>query len=166
MGKVPRPAKSEYGQALTEKQKARFTYGMTEKQFRSYVVKALKTPSPTQKLFSQLESRLDNILFRSGLSKTRQAARQAASHGHVLVNGRRVTVPSILLKAGDKVSLRAGSANSPLFAEVGEKMKSQAMPAWLQVDPDNREVTVIGEPVYERGGQVFDLGVVIEFYNR
>ncbi|MEK7148103.1 MAG: 30S ribosomal protein S4 [Patescibacteria group bacterium] len=165
-GKVPRPAKSEYGQALTEKQKTRFTYGMTEKQFRSYVDKALKTSSPTQKLFSQLESRLDNVFFRSGLSKTRLAARQAASHGHVLVNGRRVTVPSILLKMGDKVSLRAGSANSPLFAEVGEKMKSQTMPVWLQVDGDNREVSVTGEPVYERGGQVFDLGVVIEFYNR
>jgi small subunit ribosomal protein S4 len=165
-GKVPQRPKSEFGLALHEKQKARYTYGLSEKQFRSYVDKALKSANPALKLFTLLESRLDNVLFRAGLAKTRAAARQIASHGHALVNGRRVTVPSILLKKGDKVGVRAGSATSPLFAEAGERMKSQTAPAWLSVDPEAKEATVAGEPAYERGEQVFDLGVVIEFYNR
>ena len=160
-----RPA-SEYGKALIEKQKARFTYGLGEKQFRSYVNKSLTAANPTQKLFSILESRLDNVLFRSGISKTRAQARQAASHGHVLVNGRRVTVPSIQLSTGDAVTLRVGSAQSALFADSAERMKSQTAPAWLEVDPESREAKVLGEPVYAAGEQVFDLAVVLEFYNR
>lgn len=164
-GKFVRP-KSEFGKALTEKQKARLTYGLGERQFRSYVDKSLHSALPSQKLFSLLEGRLDNVLFRSGITKTRAQARQAASHGHTLVNGKRVTVPSILLSKGDVVSLRAGSLNSPLFAEVAERMKAQAVPAWLTVDPEKREVTVMGEPVYTKAEHVFDLGVTIEFYNR
>ncbi len=165
-GTLPQRAKSEYGQALTEKQKARFTYGLSEKQFRSYVDKALKTANPSLKLFQILESRLDNVLFRSGLAKTRSAARQVASHGHALVNDRRVDVPSLLLKKGDKVSLRWASAESPLFADATERMKSLSAQAWLEVDAEKREAVVTGEPAYDRGAQVFDLGVVIEFYNR
>ncbi len=165
-GTVPPRAKSEYGQALTEKQKARYTYGLSEKQFRSYVDKALKSTNPTGKLFTSLESRLDNVLFRSGLAKTRSSARQIASHGHTLVNGRRVDVPSVLLRNGDKVSLRDASAGSALFAETAERMKAMNVPAWLKVNAETREVSVVGEPVYERGAHVFDLGVVIEFYNR
>ena len=165
-GTVPPRAKSEYGQALTEKQKARYTYGLSEKQFRSYVDKALKSTNPTGKLFTSLESRLDNVLFRSGLAKTRSSARQIASHGHTLVNGRRVDVPSVLLRNGDKVSVRDASAGSALFAETAERMKAMNVPAWLKVNAETREVSVVGEPVYERGAHVFDLGVVIEFYNR
>ncbi len=158
--------KSEYGQALNEKQKARFTYGILEKQFRSYVNKALKSADPAAKLFALLETRLDNTLFRSGLVKTRAQGRQASGHGHTMVNGRRVNVPSIQLSQGDAISLRPGSSQSPLFAESAERMKTQAAPAWLEVNPDQREVKVVGEPVYNRAEHVFDLGVVIEFYNR
>lgn len=165
-GTIPDRPRTEFGQALAEKQKARYTYGLNERQFRGYVDKALASDNITGKLFALLESRLDNTLFRSGLAKTRSSARQMASHGHVLINGRRVTVPSILLKKGDKVSVREGSKNSPLFAEVGDRMKSQQAPAWLSVEPDLREAEVIGEATYDKGGQVFDLGVVIEFYNR
>jgi small subunit ribosomal protein S4 len=165
-GKIlPRP-KSEFGQALQEKQKARYTYGLSERQFRSYVDQALAAPNPAQKLFFLLETRLDNTLFRSGLAKTRSQARQAASHGHAMVNGRRVDVPSIHLRIGDMVSVREGSAQSPLFAEVSERMKTISVPAWLEVNPEARTVKVVGEPVYEANQNVFDLGVVIEFYNR
>lgn len=160
-----RPA-SEFGLELIEKQKARFTYGMSERQFGNYVGKALGTKDPVQKLFSMLETRLDNTLFRAGLAKTRAQGRQAASHGHTLVNGKRVTIPSILLKKGDKVSIRQGSASSPLFAEVEERMKTTAVPVWLKVDPALREAVVEGEPVYAPQEHVFDLGTVIEFYNR
>lgn len=165
-GMVRSRPKSEFGIQLLEKQKARFSYGLSEKQFRTYVDKALKTDQPVQKLFALLETRLDNVLYRGGFAKTRAQARQAASHGHTLVNGRRVTVPSIGLKAGDTVSIREGSAGSALFADVAERIRTIAIPAWLKADPEKRSVEVVGEPVYEAGGQVFDLGVVIEFYNR
>lgn len=165
-GKVPMRPKSEFGQALIEKQKARFTYGLSERQFRSYVEKALKAANPTHKLFQLLEIRLDNVLFRSGLAKTRSAARQLASHGHATVNGRRVDVPSLQVKVGDVVAIRKGSEQSPVFAEVSERMKALSMPAWLEVSPDARTVKVTGEPVLEGVQNVFDLGVVIEFYNR
>ncbi len=158
--------KSEFGLQLLEKQKARFSYGLTEKQFRTYVDKSLRSASPVAKLFSQLESRLDNVLYRAGFTKTRAQARQAASHGHILLNGRRVTIPSILLKAGDSVSIREGSAGSALFADTAERMKTQTIPAWIKADPEKREAMVEGEAAYVPGEQVFDLGVVIEFYNR
>lgn len=158
--------KSEFGLQLLEKQKARFSYGLTEKQFRTYVNKSLRAATPVSKLFSQLESRLDNVLYRAGFTKTRAQARQAASHGHILVNGRRVTIPSIILKAGDSVSIREGSSASALFADTAERMKTQTVPAWLKADPEKRTAVVESEPVYVPGEQVFDLGVVIEFYNR
>lgn len=158
--------KSELGKELIEKQKTRFTYGLSEKQFRTYVEKALHAPDPVQKLFFILESRLDNVLFRGGLAKTRAQARQAAGHGHTTLNGERVTVPSILLSKGDKVGIREASSGSPLFGEVEERMKTLAMPLWLKVTPETKSVVVEGEPVYVPQEHVFDLGAVIEFYNR
>ncbi len=165
-GKGRGKPKSEFGRELIEKQKVRFSYGISEKQFKNYVNKALLSIKPVQKLFTILESRLDNVLFRAGLSKTRAQARQAASHGHILVNNKRVTVPSILLSEGDIVSLRAASASSPLFGEATERMKAISAPAWLKTDPAKRQVTVEGQPVYEEQGHLFNLGVVVEFYNR
>lgn len=159
-------ARSEFGTQLIEKQKARLSYGLTERQFRIYVDKSLTAPDPTQKLFSLLEKRLDNALYRAGFTRTRAQARQAAGHGHTLVNGRRVDIPSIALKAGDVVGLRPRSAESPLFASVAERMNEQTIPAWLEVDPKTREMKVVGEPVYDASNQVFDLRSVIEFYNR
>ena len=161
-----RKPRSEFGRELIEKQKARFTYGVGEKQFRNYVTKALRSPDPIQKLFGNLESRLDNVVYRAGLAKTRAQARQTANHGHIMINNARVTIPSLLLSKGDVVSLRASSATSPLFGEVGERMKTMAIPAWLKVDPASRSVTVLGQPVYVEKENLFDLVVVIEFYNR
>jgi small subunit ribosomal protein S4 len=165
-GKGSSRPKSEFGQALIEKQKARLTYGLSERQFRGYVDKAIASANPTQKLFSQLETRLDNVLFRSGLAKTRSQARQAATHGHATVSGRRVDVPSVHLKTGDVVSLREASAQSPLFAEVTERMKTLAVPAWLEVNPEAKTAKVVGEPVLEAVQNVFDLRVVLEYYNK
>lgn len=158
--------KSEYGLALIEKQKARYTYGLGEKQFRNYVDKTLHSPDPMQALFSLLESRLDNVLFRAGFAKTRPQARQEASHGHILVNGTRVTVPSILLSKGDTISIRAGSQDGPLFAEIEERLKSVAVPAWLKVDSKKMNVVVEGQPIYLPQENLFDLRIVIEFYSR
>lgn len=161
-----RKQKSEYGQALNEKQKARFTYGVSERQFKGYVGEAAKSAAPAQALFALLERRLDNVLFRAGLAKTRSAGRQMASHGHATVNGRRVTVPSLKVKAGDVIGIREGSQGSALFAETAERMKAQTAPSWLEADAEKREAKVVGEPTYAKDENVFDLGVVIEFYNR
>lgn len=158
--------KSEFGRELIEKQKVRFSYGLSEKQFGNYVKKTLRSQNAVQKLFTMLESRLDNVLFRAGLSRTRAQARQAASHGHILINGKRVTVPSILLSPGNTIGLRAGSTQSPLFNEAAERMKTLTAPAWLEINPVKRQATVTGRPVYVPQEHLFDLAVVIEFYNR
>ncbi len=165
-GKSYSRPKSEFGTSLIEKQKARLTYGLSERQFRSYVEKALKTANPSATLFKLLETRLDNVIYRAGLAKSRSAGRQIATHGHTTVGGHRVDVPSIHLGEGDTVSLRKGSAGSPLFADSVERMKAITPPAWLLVEPELRTVKVVGEPVYEANQNVFDLGVVIGFYNR
>jgi len=158
--------KSEFAIQLLEKQKARFSYGISEKQFRNYVMKALKSDDPVQKLFTLLENRLDNVLYRAGFSKTRAQGRQAASHGHALVNGRKATIPSMSLKGGDKVSIRAGVADSPIYMEAEERMKEAITPAWLAVDSVKKEAEIKSLPVYAPSENVFDLGAVIEFYNR
>lgn len=165
-GSVPQRPKSEFGRQLLEKQKARFSYGIVEKQFAKYVKNALTSTDPTQKLYRSLELRLDNILYRAGLAKTRLQARQMASHGHVTVNGRRVTIPSMQLREGDVVGVCAGSAQSALFADASERMKSQSAPTWLSINADKREASVSGQPVYDPAQSVFDLGVVLEFYSR
>lgn len=164
-GMMPTRPKSEFGKQLIEKQKARFSYGLMERQFAKYVKAALNAPVPTQKLYEQLELRLDNVIYRAGLAKTRLQARQIAAHGHSLVNGRRVTIPSIQLREGDVVSLREGSKASRLWEGAAERMKALAAPAWLAVDGETLSAKVIGKPVYEDKA-VFDLGQVIEFYSR
>lgn len=161
-----RRPKSEFGRELVEKQKARFGYGIGERQFKNYVNKALLSSDPVQKLFLFLECRLDNVLYRAGFAKTRAQARQIASHGHTLVNGKRVTVPSIALDVDDKVGIRAGSTLSPLFGEIADRQKTITVPAWLKIDPEIKEAVLVGQPVYVSGEQVFDLRDVIEFYNR
>ncbi|MBX4189444.1 30S ribosomal protein S4 [Candidatus Parcubacteria bacterium] len=165
-GTIPQRPKSEFGKQLLEKQKTRLTYGLLERQFAKYVKAALNSPEPAQKLFRTLELRLDNVLYRGGLAKTRLQARQMASHGHTTVNGRRVTIPSIILKEGDVVGVREGSRSSALFAEAEEKMRAAAVPAWLTVTAERREALVTGVPVYAPVEHVFDLGVVLEFYSR
>lgn len=165
-GEMPTRPKSEFGKQLIEKQKARFSYGVSERQFAKYVKKALSSSEPTQKLFQGLEQRLDNVIYRAGLAKTRLQARQMASHGHSTVNGRRVTVPSIELKEGDVVGVRAGSKASALFAEAEGRIASGSLPAWLAVDASKLEAKVIGQPIYNKTESVFDLSAVIEFYSR
>lgn len=158
--------KSEFGKQLLEKQKARFSYGISEKQFSKYAKGALNAPEPMQKLFRSIELRLDNVLFRAGFAKTRAAGRQIAAHGHATVNGRRVTIPSIELKVGDTVAIRGGSATSPLFGEVEERMNTQTVAPWITVDSKKKEAKIVGLPVYQNSEHVFDLSAVLEFYSR
>lgn len=165
-GTMPTRPKSEFGKQLLEKQKARFTYGLSEKQFSRYTKEAIDEKDPAQALFRTLELRLDNALYRAGFAKTRLQARQIASHGHATVNGRRVTIPSIMLKEGDVIGIREGSSGSALFADVAEKQRTNASPAWLLVNPDKREAKVTGSPVYVASEAQFNLADVLEFYSR
>jgi small subunit ribosomal protein S4 len=165
-GTMPTRPKSQFGQQLLEKQKARFTYGIMEKQFSKYAKKALMEKDPVQSLFRQVETRLDNTIYRAGLAKTRLQARQAASHGHVTVNGKRVTIPSMVVKEGSVLGIREGSKLSPLFNDVTERQNTLSAPVWLKVDAAKREATVTGVPVFVPQEAQFDLGVVLEYYSR
>ena len=164
-GKRPK-ALSDYGRQLIEKQKVRYTYLLQEGQFGRYVSEALSAhgKNNAELLYGILERRLDNAVFRLGFTHTRGLARQIVSHGHVMVNGRKVTIPSYRLVKGDKISIRRESRNKSVFSGLAEKMKSYNPPAWLRLDKEEGEV--VGEPKADAGELQFDLTSVIEYYSR
>jgi small subunit ribosomal protein S4 len=158
-------ALSEFGQQLIEKQKIRFSYGITERQLSNYVKEASKSKGSIQEhLFEILESRLDNVVYRLGLAHTRRFARQMISHGHFLVNGTRTTVPSYRTKAGDVVTPRAGSKNTSLFSNLEERLKTYKQPDWVTLAADSIEGKVVGKPKNTEG--FLNIGSVLEFYSR
>jgi small subunit ribosomal protein S4 len=160
-------SKSEYGQGLLEKQKARMSYGVTSNQFTKYVKNALaKKGDSGSHLVNHLESRLDNAVLRGGLAPTRRAARQMVSHGHINVNGSRVNIPSYSVNVGDKIGIRARSAGKPLFAKLEESWKQVKLPSWLKLDFEKKELVVDGVPTADRSELLFDVGTVLEFYSR
>jgi small subunit ribosomal protein S4 len=160
--------KSEYAKQLLEKQKVRFMYGISEKQFGRYVGEVIESRStqPTQKLFERLETRLDNVVWRLGLVPTRRFARQVVSHGHITVNGRKVTVPSYVVKPGDQIGIRAGSAANKIFNSVEEKMKNAEAPVWVTWNNERKSGSLLRLPTLEGQELLFDLGAVLEFYKR
>ena len=160
--------KSDFGLQMLEKQKARFTYGINERQFSKYVREAVakKGVNSTQLLFLKLESRLDNVVYRLGFAPTRSAARQMVSHGHIQVGTVRVTIPSYQTVIGEKISIRPRSVGKPLFKTHDEKMKEVKVPAWLAYDADKKEASVVGVPKYEPRDNHFDIKSVLEFYSR
>jgi small subunit ribosomal protein S4 len=160
--------KSEFAIQMNEKQKARFIYGISETQFSKYVKEALekKAPNKTQIIFENLEMRLDNVIYRTGLSSTRLGSRQMSSHGHIMVNGKRVTIPSMRLKVGDKIAVRLGSQSKPLFTNIEESLKSHTSPSWIKFDSSKKVGEIIGMPQYIQSDNMFDLNAVVEFYSR
>jgi len=160
--------KSEYAFQHNEKQKARMVYGVSEKQFVNYVKAAIekKASRAVAAIYESLELRLDNAVARLGLATTRLAARQMVSHGHITVNGTKVTIPSYKLSMGDVIGIRKGSLEKPLFASFDERFKSITVPAWLSFDAGAKTATVQGMPKMEPTGTLFDLGAVVEFYSR
>ncbi len=162
-----RSAKSEYGRQMMEKQKARFSYGVGGKQFTNYVKKALQASGDNAKnLIQLLEGRIDNTMVRAGFAPSRSAARQMVSHGHITVNGTKITIPSIQVKAGDKIAIREGSKNKVIFAKLDEELKSVKVPAWIKVDTEKHEITIEGVPVTDMTELLFDVRQVLEFYTR
>ncbi len=161
-------AKSNFGRQLNEKQKARFTYGVTERQFSNYAKAALakKGVDSALKLTQLLEGRLDNVIYRLGLASTRRFARQMVSHGHITINGRKVNIPSYQISVNDVIGIRKGSQNSKLFANLDEKFKTHTTPAWLSFDIEKKEGTVSGIPTVAVTDLLFDPKAVLEFYSR
>jgi small subunit ribosomal protein S4 len=159
--------RSDYGKALLEKQKARYSYALTEKQFSNYVKKALSRKGSNQELlFQTLEGRLDNVVVRAGFATTRLAARQMVSHGHITVNGKKVSIPSYQLAIGDVISIREGSKAKALFNGLEERLKNFQAPSWLAVTPGEKSIKVNGLPTYAGAEMLFDMDTVLEFYNR
>lgn len=157
---------SGFGSQLLEKQKIRFSYGVSEKQFSNYVKDAVATKgvSASDALYEKLESRLDNVVYRLGLAHTRPLARQLVSHGHVTVNGKKLNVASYQVKSGDVVAVREGSKKSVLFAELDKKLKNYSVPAWLTFDASKAEAKVAGKPKNTEG--FLNINAVLEFYSR
>ena len=159
--------KSDYGRQLLEKQKVRFTYGIQEKQLSNYAAAAFETKNPSESLHRALELRADSAAYRAGFAQTRRAARQMVSHGHLLVNGKRITTPSFRLKKGDAITVREGSRASTLFAHLGNaEAEVRSIPQWLSVDRSLMQAKVEGEPGYAAGEIPLDYPAVFEFYSR
>ncbi len=162
-----RGGKSEYGRQMMEKQKARYSYGVASGQFSKYVKQALQTTGDNAKnLLRILEGRLDNVVLRAGFAPSHSAARQMVAHGHITVNGKRVTVPSFEVSVGDKLAIREGSKKKALFAKLDDTQKEAKVPGWIKVDMENRTISIDGEPATESSELLFDVGSVLEFYTR
>lgn len=158
---------SDYKKQLIEKQKMRFTYGITEKQLRRYVDEALlHGDQPVLNLFSRLEQRLDNVVYRLGLAKTRRAARQMVSHGHIKVNGKKITIPSLKVNINDLIEVREGSKQSNLFISLAENYEAASLPSWLSLDVKKLQGTAKGMPSYNPAETLFDPEQVFEYYSR
>jgi small subunit ribosomal protein S4 len=163
-----RRAPSDYGRQLLEKQRVRFTYGITEKQLSNYAKEASEEADPSAALFRLLETRADSAVYRAGLAPTRRAARQMVSHGHITVNGKRITTPSYRLRSKDTLSAREGSRATSLFAGLSdtEKEDRRTVPAWLAVDLTQLSASLKEEPLYNATDIGLDFPTVFEFYSR
>lgn len=156
---------SGFGKQLREKQKVKRIYGILERQFSNYVAEASKKSGDTSKfLLSYLESRLDNVVYRSGIAPSRAAARQLVNHGHVLVNGKQVDIPSYRVRVGESVELNETSKKSKRFENVSEVIGKKEMPAWLSVDAKKLLAKVLNNPTVENPN--FDAKSIIGFYSR
>lgn len=156
---------SEYGVQLQEKQKVRLMYGLTEKQFRKVFERASRMKGVAgENLLKLLESRLDNIVYRMGLAKTRRAARQVVNHGHITVNGKKVNIPSFQVKPGDVVAVRENSQEHKAIREAIEATLNR--PAYVSFDDKRMNGTYVRYPDRSELNQEIDESLIVEFYNR
>lgn len=158
---------SDYGKQLLEKQRMRYSYGLTEKQLARYVKKATsKTGNSVSRLLSIIESRLDNVVYRSGLASTRRFARQLVSHGHITVNGKKVTVPSYQVRENDVIAVREGSRKRIPFTQVSDEAEAKGLPHWLVFDSKKLEGKITARPEIESTNLFFNPNEVLEYYTR
>lgn len=162
-----RAKKSEYAMQLTEKQKVKFVYGMQERQFRSYYEKASRAEGNTgEVLLSMLERRLDNVVYRLGYASTRREARQLVNHGHFTVNGKRVNIPSFLVKVGDLVAVCEASVSKPRFKKMKEDDAFVAAPKWLNRDKNTLQGKVVAIPTKEDIDFEIAEHLIVELYSK
>lgn len=154
---------SEFGKQLSEKQKVRFSYLLTEKQMRAYFEEANRSKEPTREAFMRLlESRLDNFIFRAGLVGSRRVAKQVIGHGHIMLNGRKATIPSISVKPGYRISIRPESVDHPVFKELDARFKNFEAPTWIKLDKEKKVADVAS---YPKGVDMsFDMDQVVNYY--
>ncbi|MBQ9375816.1 MAG: 30S ribosomal protein S4 [Ruminococcus sp.] len=158
---------SEYGLQLKEKQKLKFIYGVLEKQFRHYFEISQKMEGQAgENLITCLESRLDSVVYRMGLSMTRREARQLVVHGHFNVNGSRVDIPSYRIKVGDVISLRDKSKKSEKFKQIIEATAGRTAPTWLDVNKDEQSAKVVRLPVKEDLDYEIEEHLIVELYSK
>ena len=165
-GGTRRKKVSEYGAQLKEKQKVKFVYGILEKQFNRYFERAANMKGITgDNMLQLLELRLDNVVYRLGLAKTRRMARQVVGHGHIRVNGKKVDIPSYSVKVGDVITLRPASAEKEMFKSLREGT-SVLTPKWLTFDAQNLTGTVNALPAREDIDLQLQENMIVEFYSR
>ncbi len=158
---------SEFGVRLREKQKVKRMYGLREKQFRGYFEKAARVKGVTGSiLISMLERRLDNVIYRLCMGSSRNDARQIVSHGHVLVNGESVNIPSYQVKTGDKIEIREKSKKLQRITQALEFTSRRGVPEWLQLDEENLTATVLRNPEREDITFPIEEQLIVEFYSR
>ncbi len=158
---------SDYGVQLREKQKVRRIYGVLEQQFRGYYLKAARMRGVTgENLLQLLERRLDNVIFRLGLGASRKEARALVSHGHFLVNGRMVNIPSFIVKVGDEISLNEKGRASLRFQELAAAMDRKGLPAWLELDKQNLKGKVLSAPSREDIALPINENLIVELYSK
>lgn len=158
---------SEYGTQLREKQKAKFIYGVLEKPFRNYYAKADKMKGQTgTNLMVLLESRIDNVIFRSGLARTRREARQIVGHRLITVNGKVVNIPSYLVSAGDVVEVRESKKSLQRFKDIVEVTGGRMVPSWLDVDSEKLKATVKQLPQREEIDVPVNEMLIVELYSK
>ncbi|HET9722098.1 MAG TPA: 30S ribosomal protein S4 [Candidatus Saccharimonadales bacterium] len=163
-----RTKSSQYALQLREKQKVKRLYGLLERQFAKLMEEASRTPGQSgATLLQYLEQRLDNAIYRAGFAPSRRAARQLATHGHFVLNGRRVDVPSIRLKTGDKISLRDSSKKSEYFKQIDELSPAPAAsPAWLKVNRKQFQIEITGAPSRDDAEPDIKEQLIVEYYSR
>ena len=159
--------KSEYGLQLREKQKAKFIYGVLEKPFRNYFKRAEKMNGMTgDNLMTLLELRLDNVIFRLGLARTRKEARQIVDHKHVLVNGKCVNIPSYLVNVGDSIEIKEKAKSSQRYKDILEVTGGRLVPEWLDADQDNLKGVVKAAPSRDMIDVPVNEMLIVELYSK
>jgi len=158
---------SEYGAGLIEKQKLRYYYGLQEKQFRNVYEKALRMRGVTgEKMLQILETRLDNLVYQAGFALTRAAARQLVTHGHVKVNGRKVSIPSFAVKVNDVVQIRDHAKSKTIAQKNIEGSTARIVPDWVTIDRENLKATLLRVPSRDEIKPIANEQAVVEFYSR
>jgi len=169
-GKRKSKTASEYKKSLQEKQTLKRLYGLSEKQFKKYVKDALaqirKVENVSDELVKNLERRLDNVIFRLGLAKTRAHSRQIVSHAYFLINGKPVNIPSYQVKKGDVILIKESKKKKMIFKDVKAELKKMETPLWLNIDKESLQSKIIGDPTLAEVNLPVEISLIFEFYSR